>query len=210
MSNRIGAGGIWMRLALCSAVALAAAAAHWVTPPPRTQLPTAAPVPQSVPVPHARHAPPMAGRSGGDFAGPGLAVTRWSLRSADGEDIAAGGHAPAGQPLTLSFTLDGNAAAVNQIRASGSIAIEVRWRRQSGAGAPGAPDLVTRLAIGQPGLADRLAAEVRRTGVFAWHGWAQKTSLSPGFWTVSLTYPDGTPLACGDPPAPCRFRIAVG
>lgn len=201
---------IWMgRLALCSAVAVATLAANWVTPPPLSH-PPAAPVHRPVPTPRPRPAEMAPDQSGSSLAPSSLAVTHWSFRSGDGEDVSATSRAPAGQSLTLSFTLDGDQAALDRMRARGSIAIEVHWRRQTDSSAPGAPDLVTRLTIGHPGLADRLAGEVRRTGFFKWHSWAEKTTLSPGTWSVSLTYPDGTPLACGNPPAPCRFRIAVG
>ncbi|HJU20777.1 MAG TPA: hypothetical protein VJ770_30380, partial [Stellaceae bacterium] len=141
---------------------------------------------------------------------PLLQVMQWNLRSGDGADVMATGHAPAGRPLTLSLTLDGNAAAADQIRARGSIAIEVHWTRESAAAAPGAPNLVTRLSVGRADLADRLAEEARRSGSFEWHSRAEKSSLSPGTWSVSLTYPDGRPLACGNPPAPCRFSLQVG
>jgi hypothetical protein len=108
------------------------------------------------------------------------------------------------------MTLDGGAAAVDYIRSRGGIAIEVHWTRESQTGTRAAPNLVTRLSIGHRGLAGALAAEVRRSGFFVWHSWAEKSTLSPGTWAVSLTYPDGRPLACGQPPTPCRFRIAVG
>jgi hypothetical protein len=213
MSKRIGPGpgGIRIgRLALCAAAALGTAAASWVNPPPVSQAPAAAHVPRPAPMPRAGTAPAETGRSDSGVARPPLAVTQWGFRSGNGGDIAASGHVPAGRPLTLWFELDGNQAALDQMRTRGSIAIEVHWERQTGDAAPGAPDLVTRLSIGHSGLADRLAAEVRRTGFFQWHGWAQKTSLSAGTWSVSLTYPDGQPLACGNPPVPCRFHITVG
>lgn len=198
------------RLLFCSAATLATLAASWVNPPPLSHAPMAAPIHRPAAALRVRPAAPASDQSGGPLAPSALSVTRWTFRSGNGEDVSATGRAPAGQSLTLSMTLDGNQAALDQMRTRGSIAIEVRWQRQSGSAAPGAPDLVTRLAIGHRGLAASLAGEVSRTGFFEWHSWAEKTSLSPGMWTVSLTYPDGTPLACGNPPAPCRFRIAVG
>ena len=211
MSKRRGPGpsGIWIRrLALCSSVALGTAAADWVNPPPASQAP-AAHTHRPAPIPRAGTTRTGAGQSGGGVAGPSLEVTQWGFRNGNGGDIAASGHVPAGRPLTLWFELDGNQAALDQMHARGSIAIEVHWERQTGDAAPGAPDLVTRLTIGHAGLVNRLAAEVRRTGFFQWHSWAQKTSLSAGTWSVSLTYPDGQPLACGNPPVPCRFHITV-
>lgn len=204
VSRRVRTG----RLALCSVAAFTTLAANWVNPPPLAPAPAKAPVQR--PAPRLRPAEMQPDQASGGLAPSALAVTHWSFRSGDGEDVSATGRAPAGQSLTLSMTLDGDQAALAEMRTRGSIAIEVHWQRQSGSAAPGAPDLVTRLAIGHPGLADRLAGEVRRTGFFEWHSWAEKTTLSPGVWSVSLTCPDGTPLACGSPPAPCRFRIAVG
>jgi hypothetical protein len=212
MSDRIapGRGSLRIsRLALCSAAALGTAAASWVNPPPVPRPPAAA-VPRAAPGPGSGSARAGAGQSGGGLARPSLEVTRWGFRSGNGQDIAVSGHVPAGRPLTLWFDLDGNQAALDRMRRRGSLAIEVHWEHQNRDVSPGAPDLVTRLTIGHAGLADRLAAEVRRTGFFAWHSWAQKTSLSPGTWSVSLTYPDGRPLACGNPPVPCRFHITVG
>jgi hypothetical protein len=76
---------------------------------------------------------------------------------------------------------------------------------------PGAPDLVTELTIGRPELASIFVDQVRRDGHFQWHSWARKDALSPGRWTVSLTYPDGQPVLCGSPPGgACRFSIDVG
>jgi hypothetical protein len=148
--------------------------------------------------------------SGGGPAQPAVAVTQWSFRSGNSEVASASGPVPAGRPLILRIVFDGNLATAEQIRSRGGIAIEVRWTRETSDTAPGAPNLVTRLTIGNRGLADSLAAEARRTGFFVWHSWAEKRSLSPGTWNVSLTYPDGRPLACGNPPTPCRFHIAVG
>ena len=209
------------RFAFCAAVLIGATAANWITPPPETQAPKAAP-----PYAPALHPPkplvPQAGTaapsSGGGTAAmesprgaePPLEVTQWGLRGGNGAELPATGLVPAGQPLTLWFTLAGDAAAVNHIRSRGRIAIEVHWARASSGGSWGAPNLVTRLSIGRPDLADGLAAEVRRTGAFAWHSWAEKDSLSPGRWSVTLTYPNGEPLACGNPPAPCRFSFQVG
>jgi hypothetical protein len=195
-------GALPFRLALCCALLLGGTGTRWITPPPELQ---GAPV-----HPHPPRAGAAAWQPGGGSARPPLAVTQWSLSSGNGEDVSAAGRAPAGQPLTLRITLAGNAAAVAALRDRGSLVIEVHWTREPAGAGNGAPNLVTRLSIGQSGLADRLAAEVRRTGFFAWHSWAQKSSLSPGVWSVSLTYPNGEPLSCGAPPAPCRFRIRVG
>jgi hypothetical protein len=198
------------RLALAAAAALATTAAGWIAPPPA---PPAAPSPgagATVAPPPAKPRP-LAAPAVGHRSQPGrpaLTVVRWSLRSGNGENVSATGHAPAGRPLTLQLQLVGTQAAVDRIR-RGPIAIEVHWTRESG-GPWSAPNLVTRLTIGHPGIAGALAAEVRRTGYFEWHSWARKDSLSPGRWQVSLTYPDGRPLACGNPPAPCRFRIDAG
>jgi hypothetical protein len=184
------------------AASLGSTAARWTNPPPE---PTAAPV--SPPAPHARAA---AQPAGGDLAQPAVAVTQWGFRSGNSEIASASEPVPAGRPLILRIVFDGNLATAEQIRIRGGIAIEVRWTRETSDTAPGAPNLVTRLTIGNRGLADSLAAEARRTGFFVWHSWAEKRSLSPGTWNVSVTYPNGQPLACGNPPAPCRFHIAVG
>lgn len=209
---RTGRGG---RLALCTAAALAATAAGWVAPPPETAPPARAlppPAPPAAPAARFHRPPPPPAPAAAPQAslGSGLSVTQWGFRSGGGRAVPAGGTAPAGRPLTLWFTLDGTQAAIDRLRARGAIAIEVRWHREAAGGAPGAPDLTTRLTVGQGGLADSFAAEVRRAGFFVWHGWAEKSALSPGNWTVSLTYADGRPLVCGDPPAPCRFHLTVG
>lgn len=180
------------------AAALATAAASWINPPSEPRTPTAAP--------RARAA---AQHLGGGFAQSPIAVAQWSFRSGNREIASTSEPVPARRPLTLQIAFNGNLAAAEQIRIRGGIAIEVHWTRETSDAASGAPNLVTRLAIGNRGVAGGLAAEARRTGSFVWHGWSQKRSLSPGAWTVSLTYPDGQPLSCGNPPAPCRFHIAV-
>lgn len=94
---------------------------------------------------------------------------------------------------------------------SGAVTIEVHWSR---AGAPtiGAPDLATNLAIGSRARVGRLSREVQQRGYFQWHSWAQKDTLSPGRWIVSLTYPDpdGRPVRWGNYRAPCRLTMDVG
>jgi hypothetical protein len=138
----------------------------------------------------------------------GLAVVSWGIGPQIG---SAAGAVPAGGPLYLWMTIDGGAAAVDRLRATGPIPVDVHWTRAGSSVAPGAPDLTTRLAIGQPQLASVFAGEVQRQGHFAWHSWARKDSLSPGAWTVSLTYPDGHPLRCGaTAPRPCRFSVTIG
>jgi len=115
-----------------------------------------------------------------------------------------------GQPVYLSMTLAGSQAAIDRMRAEGVLTIRVHWVRENPGTAPGAPNLVTDLTIGRPGLSDALEQEVRRKGFFEWHSWARKDMLGTGTWTVSLTYPDGQPLSCGADAQPCRFTINVG
>jgi hypothetical protein len=143
---------------------------------------------------------------------PGLDVVRWGLGGSLSQAAAATAPAavPPGGPLYLWMTLAGGPAALDRLRTEGRLAIEAHWTRDGGG--PGAPDLVTRLSVADPGLAPTLAAEVRRRGYFQWHSWARKDTLSPGRWTVSLTYPDGRPLVCGRGAAaqPCRVSLDVG
>jgi hypothetical protein len=213
MIDRLGArpsGARIGRFALCSAVVLGATAASWITPPPEPQAAARLSPPTPL-VPRAGSPVRTAAQPGSGLAQAPLAVTQWGFRGGAGAPLSAAHPIPAGQTLTLWMKLDGDMAAVDQIRRRGSIAIEVHWTRETAAAAaPGAPNLVTRLTIGHPGLADRLAAEVRRTGFFEWHSWAEKSALSPGRWEVSLTYPDGRPLSCGNPPTPCRLHFEVG
>jgi hypothetical protein len=115
------------------------------------------------------------------------------------------------QPVYLSMTLKGAQAAIDRMQAGPPLTIQVHWIRDNGdRAAPGAPNLVTDLTIGGPDLAAKLEGDVRRKGFFEWSTWARKDYLSPGAWTVSVTYPDGQPLACGPGAQPCRFTINVG
>lgn len=193
------AGGIG-RLVVYAAIPIATGAAAWVNPapvglPPATQ-PQVSALPKAgttVPQPQIGLSPQTGDNAA---AGSGLTVARWQF----------GPTAPGG-PVYLSMTLDGTQAAVDRMRADHPLSIQVHWVRGSGSGAP---NLVTELTIGQPALAAALAGEVRRKGYFEWHSWARKDTLSPGTWTVSLTYPDGTPLSCGQDSQPCRFTINIG
>jgi hypothetical protein len=115
-----------------------------------------------------------------------------------------------GRPVYLSMTLDGTQAAIDRMQAGPPLTIQVHWTRDNAGAAPGAPNLVTDLTIGRPGLAATLDGDVRRKGYFEWHTWARKDYLSPGPWTVSVTYPDGQLLTCGADAQPCRFSITVG
>jgi hypothetical protein len=142
----------------------------------------------------------------------GLDVVRWGFGGSlsQAAQAAAPAAVPSGGPVYLSMILAGGEAAVDRLRAAGRLAVEVHWTRDGGG--PGAPDLVTRLNVGDPALAPLLAAQVARAGRFQWHSWARKDTLSPGRWTVSLTYADGSPVLCGAGAAaqPCRFSFDVG
>ena len=115
-----------------------------------------------------------------------------------------------GRSVYLSMTLDGTQKAIDRMRAGPPLTIQVHWTRDNAGSASGTPNLVTDLTIGRPGLATTLDADVRRKGYFEWHTWARKDNLSPGAWTVSVTYPDGQPLLCGPDAHPCSFAINVG
>ena len=116
----------------------------------------------------------------------------------------------AGRPVYLSMTLDGTQEAVDGMRANHPLNIEVHWVRDAGPSPIGAPNLVTSLTIGRRDLADRFEQRVRSQGFFEWHSWARKDTLSPGDWTVSVTRPNGQPVACGHDGQPCQFSIHVG
>ena len=142
---------------------------------------------------------------------PELTVAQWGFS----HDLAAAqsqvpqDSVPPGQPLYLWMTLDGAQTAIDRMQSS-PLTIQVHWVRENPEATPGAPDLVTDLTIGRPDMAATLEGVVRRSGYFEWHCWARKDTLSPGTWTVSLTYPDGQPLLCGRDAEPCRFTINVG
>lgn len=178
-----------------AAIPIATEAANWVNPPPVSE-PQVSVLPKAnTPAPRPQIGLPAAPSA--DLApNSGITVTQW-------------GFSPTvpGRPVYLSMTLDGTQAAIDRIRADRPLTIEVHWTRESPSGAP---NLTTDLTIGQPGLASALAGEVRRQGYFQWHSWARKDTLSAGTWTVSLTYPDGTPLTCGPDRQPCRFTLNVG
>jgi hypothetical protein len=138
-----------------------------------------------------------------------LLVVKWSL-GARLQGNPNGGLA-AGQPLYLTLTVQGGQAAVDQLHAEGGIPIIVHWTRDNDGTANGAPGLTSELTVGRPGIAPALAGEVEHQGHFEWHTWTRKDTLSPGQWSVSLTYPDGRPVMCGQSAAePCRFSVNIG
>ncbi len=182
------------RLLLATAAPVAAGGASWVNPSPAVP-----------PSPMPREAAPSTAPGS---EGAALIVSAWGFsRSPEGGVQQAG--TLTGGPLYLWFDLRGNERATASLRAHGGLPIEVHWTPPAGP-APSAPPLTTELTIGRPGLAGALEGEVRRTGSFLWHGWAEKTTLSPGRWTVSLTYPDGRPLVCAPANRPCSFAIDIG
>ena len=195
---RIAAGIGW--LVVYAAIPIATGAANWVDPPPVTQPPVTEPQVSALPKNSATVSTPQIGLSaqpdGNAVPESGIAVARWEFSPV----------AP-GRPVYLSMTLDGTQAAIDRMRTDRPLRIQVHWVRGS---ASGAPNLTTDLTVGRPGLAAALAGEVRRQGYFEWHSWASKNMLTPGTWTVSLTYPDGTPLPCGQDKQPCRFTLNVG
>jgi hypothetical protein len=180
---------------------IATAAATWINPPPfQSPPPTVlrgSHIPLGVESKAVAPAPQLA--SGVAASEAGITVTRWEFSPTT-----------AGRPVYLSMTLDGTQAAIDRMQAGPPLTIQVHWTRDNAGTAPGAPDLVTDLTIGRPGLTSTLDGDVHRKGYFEWHTWARKDNLSPGAWTVSVTYPDGQPLACGPDAQPCRFTINVG
>jgi hypothetical protein len=187
------------RFVLCVTMAIATGAATWVNPPSAESSPPTvlrgsgieAPPRAKVVAP-----PPVSGESASPAE---ISVARWEFSPAT-----------PGRPVYLSMTLDGTQAAIGRMQAGSPPTIQVRWARDNAGAAPGAPDLVTDLTVGRPGLAAAFDGDVRRRGYFEWHTWARKDHLSPGAWTVSVTYPDGQPLPCGADAQPCRFTINVG
>jgi hypothetical protein len=214
-----------LRSMLCFSALIAVSAANWIDPPPATEsAKDARPAEASVSVPPKTAAEPrsqvaitpefqtegnpQSRASGGDSA---IEVARWGFGNDLGDARKQGpqGNVVSSRPLYLWMTLEGTQAAVDRMR-GGGLTIEVRWMRDDGYRVAGAPNLVTSLQIGHPGLIDTFAQQVRRNGFFEWHSWARKDRLGPGRWTVSLTYPDGQPLLCGENAQPCRFTIDVG
>ena len=189
------------RTVLGPVVLIATTGATWINPPTversaptvlrGSHIQAAAQSKDVVPAPQAA--------SGAAAADSGITVARWEFSPTI-----------PGRPVYLSMTLDGTQAAIDRMQSAAPLAIQVHWTRDNAGTAPGAPDLVTDLTIGQPGLASALDGDVRRKGYFEWHTWARKDNLSSGAWTVSVTYPDGQPLACGPDAQPCRFPINVG
>lgn len=198
--------------------ATAAAAAPPAAPAPSSSgssAPAQSAVVASAAIPPANAA---ATAAAGDLGSSPLAVVRWSLNAGAVTQKPDGGLAvdtTAGQPLYLKFTIDGGQPAVDRLRQGGPIAIALHWTRDGDAAAPpggagGAPNLTTQLTVGRPELAGTFASQIARQGYFEWHLWARKDALTPGQWTVTLTYPDGSPVQCGKTqPQPCRLSINV-
>ena len=206
-----------MRFGICCLIAIAAGAANWVDPLPAANIPTATPQPPAMragaksPVTIALGNPDVAAsRASGPESG--LEVAQWRLtdRLADGPSQPSEATIVSGRPAYLWMVLDGTQKAVDSMRANHGLTIQVHWIRDTSETGAGAPNLTTELAIGQPGLADTFEQQVHRRGSFKWHSWARKDALSPGTWTVSLTYEDGKPLACAPDAKPCQFTIRVG
>jgi hypothetical protein len=174
----------------------------------------AVPPPEKTPPSPPVIAPASGGTSLAESGGTAsLAVVKWSFSAGSPPDQSGGGPlvATAGRPLYLSLTVQGGEAAVDQLRTGGGIPIVVHWTRAGANAAKGAPDLTSELTIGDRGIASALAGEVEHRGHFDWHTWTRKDTLSPGQWGVSLTYPDGQPVMCGQSAEePCRFSINVG
>jgi hypothetical protein len=158
-------------------------------------------------------APPGSATDGQTLLQSPLTVVRWGF-SATAQPDDSGGFsivARAGRPLQLWLTIEGGQTAIAQLQAAGRLAIDVHWQRADKSAGPGGPDLNTELTIGRPGLASIFAGQVQRQGHFQWHLWSRKDALSPGQWIVSLTYPDGTPVRCGQAmPQPCRLSVSAG
>jgi hypothetical protein len=214
-SNTITAP-LW-RFGVCCAVVTLTAAASWIDPQPAGDSPleiprgsraeTAPKPPITITLRSQNEAPTR--HSVPEF---GVKVTQWRFGDhlADNSNEPTSGNLMPGRPLYLWIALEGAQAAIDAMRADHRLTIEVHWVRESGEAATGAPNLVTGLTIGRPGLAGTFEQQVCRKGFFEWHSWARKDTISPGTWAVSLTYPDGELLTCGDDAKPCQFTIKVG
>ena len=136
-----------------------------------------------------------------------LVVAQWgfgySLETARRQALQ--GNWVRGRPLYLAMTLNGTQAAVDHMRIGPLPAIEVRWARENDS----APVRVVKLTIGGPGVANALEQQVRGRGFFEWQTSARRNALDTGAWTISLTFPNGQPLLCGQEARPCRFTIYV-
>lgn len=180
------------RILVCLCAAVAAGGAAWVNPGP-------APAPAGPPAPNGAEGPPLVVSAWGLGSNPSLAA--YSVAAA---------AIPSGRPFYIWLKLEGNAAALDAMQAEGGLPVVVHWTPDTANAGPPAPPLTTRLVVGNPRLAPALAGEVEHTGHFTWHTWTRKDTLSPGRWSVSLTYPGGKPLACGQELRPCRFSFTVG
>ena len=170
----------------------------WVNPADQSPPPTVLHGPRSEAAPPSK--PAVAPQASGEAAlGSEITVARWEFSPTT----------PV-QPAYLSMTLYGTQAAIDRMQTGPPLTIQVRWVRDNAGRAPGHRNLVTNLTIGGRDLAAALEGDVRRNGYFEWHTWARKDYLSPGAWTVSVTYSDGQPLPCGPDAQPCRFKINVG
>ncbi|MGC2198859.1 MAG: hypothetical protein WA633_01725 [Stellaceae bacterium] len=206
-----------VRFGICCILPIATGAASWVDPPPAADVPTG--TPQASRIQAGAGSPVTITLGNQDDAtsrasGPesGLEVMQWRFtdRLADAPSQPSEATMVSGRPLYLWMVLDGTQTAVDGLRADHGLTIQVHWLRDARETGTGAPNLTTELAIGQPGLADTFEQQVHRQGSFKWHSWARKDALSPGTWTVSLTYEDGKPLACVPDAKPCQFTIRAG
>jgi len=189
--------GLMLRFLLCVTVATVTGAAMWVNPADQSPPPTVLHGPRSEATPPKASAAPQA--SSQAPVGSEITVVRWEFSPTT----------PL-QPVYLSMTLYGMQAAIDRMQNGSPLTVQVRWVHDNAKLAPGDSDIVTDLTIGGPDLAAALDGDVRRNGYFEWHTWARKDYLTPGPWTVSVTYPDGRPLPCGPDAQPCRFTIYVG
>jgi hypothetical protein len=133
-------------------------------------------------------------RSTADTGSP-VEVARWSLSNN-------------GRSRRLLLTLDGSEAAIDRLRGGGRLLIQAHWVREGPRSVT--PDLVTEIPVGRPDLVGTFEQQVRQTGFFEWHTSAEKRALSPGAWSVSLTYPDGQPVLCKPKRTSCRLSFTVG
>ncbi len=95
-------------------------------------------------------------------AQPPLEVAQWRWADAiqDRQPIGNYQRYAPNQPLYFWFELHGTQAALDDLQSGRPLRVAVHWQRVNGQ-TPGAPDLVTELSVGDPGLVDRLAHEIR-------------------------------------------------
>lgn len=184
-------------------------------PAPAAPDPIAAPLPETpaAALPSARLAPVLPAAAPAPLIEITRAVWAAEVNRESKQPVSLLSRAVPGKPLVLWMSVQGSAAALEQLTARGKLPIRHKWFRETlvGIRPEGVALPVDEIEIpaAHPDLLAKLRQEVGMLGHFNWRTWSAKERPGRGSWRVTVVYADNTPVLCvgSGGVRPCEYVI---